>query len=154
MLVPDNFIPPELVKEDYIARKLCASDVYLDYLAVMSSIDIIHKVRSESWPTTDLTIEDDLIDLSWHQREFEYKNSFAYTVMSKDENECYGCIYFYHPSFRFPDGLDKEYEVDVSWWCTQKMYENGFYERLSADVKEWVEKEWPFRHIYYSNRVQ
>ena len=64
MLVPKYFTPPELRKEKYIARELCASDMELDYAAVMSSIDIIHELRGGNWPTFDLTKEDDLIDLS------------------------------------------------------------------------------------------
>ena len=32
-----------------------------------------------------LTLEEDLIDLGWHQREFTLRHSFAYTVMAPDE---------------------------------------------------------------------
>ena len=69
--VPVDFkVPERLETPHFTIRKLCARDVYLDYLAVMSSIDLIKKTYGgSSWPEPDLTIEDDLIDLAWHQRE-------------------------------------------------------------------------------------
>jgi len=153
MLVPKNFEPPLLEGEGYIARKLTARDVDLDYDAVMSSIDIIHKTRGGKWPTSDLTKEDDLIDLSWHQREFEFKSSFAYTVMNKEETKCLGCIYFYPPRTGMSDATSgKDSDVDISWWVTQEMYDRGFYETLSFDIKEWVEKKWPFKKVFWANK--
>ncbi|MEK9200822.1 MAG: GNAT family N-acetyltransferase [Patescibacteria group bacterium] len=145
--LPNNFEPQVLVKEDYIARKLAARDVDLDYEAVMSSIDIIKATRGGKWPEADLTKEDDLIDLSWHQREFEFNSSFAFTVMNKDETKCLGCIYFYPPRNEKSDS-----DVSISWWVTQEMYDKGFYEVLSKDVKEWVETKWPFKEVFWANK--
>ena len=61
-LASDTFKVPEKIEfEKFIVRKLCASDVYLDYMAVMSSIDIIQKTRGGNWPTPELSFEDDLM---------------------------------------------------------------------------------------------
>jgi hypothetical protein len=149
-LVPNSFKAPEKAEfEKFIVRKLCASDVYLDYMAVMSSIDIIQKTRGGSWPTPELTFEDDLIDLSWHQREFEHKSSFAYTVMSKNETECLGCFYFYPVGFR---GKTSEVaDVDISFWVTQKAYNNGLYPELYKAIIEMI-KNWPFKKPHWSNK--
>jgi hypothetical protein len=153
MLVPKDFKPPTLKGSSYIARKLCARDVYLDYMAVMSSIEVIKKVRGGNWPSQDLTIEDDLIDLCWHQREFEFMTSFAYTVMNREETECWGCIYFYPPKSEMSSAASKSSaETSVSWWVTQKKYDEGFYEVLCADIKNWVEKEWPFKNVFWANK--
>lgn len=150
-LIGNDFkIPEKLDTPKFRIRKLCAKDVYLDYMAVMSSIDIIRKTRGGDWPTPDLSFEDDLIDLSWHQREFEHGTSFAYTVMSLDETECLGCLYFYPPGFRKaePEGSD----VDVSFWVTQKGYDNGLYTELYSTMKNWLEKDWPFKKPFWSNK--
>ncbi|MFZ3301639.1 MAG: hypothetical protein WA152_02930 [Microgenomates group bacterium] len=153
MNLPKDFNPPVLEGDGYIARKLTAKDVYLDYLAVMSSIDCIHKTRGGRWPTPDLTIEDDLIDLSWHQREFEFKTSFAFTVMNKEETECLGCIYFYPPRASMSDAASNDQaEVSISWWVTQKAYDQGLYERISKDIKNWVETKWPFKKVFWANK--
>ena len=44
----------------------------------------------DTWPD-GLTLEVNLIDLAWHQREFTIGHSFAYTVMNDDESRCLGC---------------------------------------------------------------
>ena len=154
MLVPKDFKPPEKLDcGDFIVRKLTARDVYLDYLAVMSSIDIIKKVRGGSWPTKDLTIEDDLIDLGWHQREFEFKNSFAFTVMNKDETKCLGCVYFYPPPAGMSSvGGKEDVDLNISMWVTQEAYDDGLYPRLFKAVKDWVEEKWPFKKVAYVNK--
>ena len=46
-----------------------------------------------NWPTEDLTFEQDLIDLGWHQKEFQMRSSFAYTVVNLDESQVLGCLY-------------------------------------------------------------
>lgn len=154
MFVPANFIPPKLEKETYIARKLSARDVYLDYIAVMASIDIIHTIRGGKWPTSELTIEEDLIDLCWHQREFEFKTSFAYTIMNNDESKCLGCLYFYPPQAGMSNAASQaDSDVSISWWITQEMYDHGFYDVLSQDIKEWVRSSWPFKKVFWANKT-
>ncbi len=140
--IPEGFIAPNIEKNDYRARKLSAKDVYLDYLAVMSSLKIIKKTRGGRWPTKDLSFEDDLIDLCWHQREFENQTSFAYTVMNNDETKCLGCFYLYPIGFRTSlNSENKEYNVDVSWWVIPEMYAAGFYKTLFNDVQLFLKEK-------------
>lgn len=150
--IPKDFKVPERAETDsFIIRKLCAKDAYLDYIAVMSSIEIIKQTRGGSWPYPELTFEDDLIDLAWHQREFEGGRSFALTVMNLDESACLGCVYIYPPGFR--SEVAQEYDADISFWVTQKMYDSGFYNELYFFLKEWIKDKWPFTNPLWSNTV-
>lgn len=150
-LIPDSFeVPEKLETPDFIIRKLMFDDAELDYKAVMSSIDIIKKTRGGNWPTADLSFKDDQIDLAWHQREFEHRTSFAYTVMSLDENECLGCLYLYPPGYRSEE--TKDAEVDVSFWVTQKAYDQDLYPILYKTLYNWLESTWPFKIVAYSNK--
>ena len=95
---PDSVtIPSGIETKDFRIRGLTISDVVKDYDAVMSSIDHLTGVLGPSrvWPTANLTLEQDLIDLGWHQKEFQIRSSFTYTVMSLDESRCLGCVYIY-----------------------------------------------------------
>jgi len=149
-LVPESFqVPEQLRHPKFVIRKLCARDVYLDYIAVMSSINIIRQTRGGEWPTSDLTFEDDWIDLAWHQREFEHRSSFAYTVMHPNETECLGCLYLYPAGFRF--AASDECDVDVSFWVTQKAYDQGLYPELYATLKNWLTQAWPFQKPHWTN---
>ena len=149
--VPIDFkVPERLETPHFTIRKLCARDVYLDYLAVMSSIDLIKKTYGgSSWPQPDLTIEDDLIDLAWHQREFERHASFAYTVMKPDESECLGCLYLIPPHYRSDTPAD--IDARVSFWVTPPAYERGLYTELYQTLKHWLETDWPFKNLHWTN---
>ena len=89
-----NFVPPEfkvpkvLETDKFRLRMLTIRDIEKDYDAVVTSIDNLKGVfgeRYKKWPPKDLTLEQDLIDLGWHQKEFQNRSSFAYTVMNLDE---------------------------------------------------------------------
>jgi len=150
----DKFnIPGRIETEHFIARKLCAVDNELDYAAWYSSIEIIRKTRGGNWPTIEMTKEENMIDLSWHQREFEFKSSFAYTVMNLNETECLGCFYIYPFGKGMSSTIKPEsgYDIEVSWWVTQQMYDKGFYKELQKFVKDFVEKTFVDMKIYYSN---
>lgn len=149
-LVPSDFkVPEKLERQEFIIRKLCFSDAELDYKAVMSSMDIIKKTRGGDWPSSDLSLIEDQIDLGWHQREFENRSSFAYTVMSPDEKECLGCLYLYPPGFR--DKNSRDADVDVSFWVTQAAYDKGLYSTLYETLDDWLKTAWPFKKIVYTN---
>lgn len=149
-LVPKEFsVPERLETPKFLIRMLKKSDVDLDYKAVMSSIDEIVKTRGGTWPTNELTQEEDLKDLFWHENEFKNKTSFAYTVMNPDQTECLGCFYFYKPNTRKPAPNDSD--VDVSFWVTQKAYDKGLYIELYQTIKDWMEKEWPFKNPFWTN---
>ena len=95
-LVNDDFeVPKVLVTEKFRLRMLTINDLVKDYDAVMSSVEHLQQTYSaitgSDWPD-GLTLEEDLIDLGWHQREFTLRYSFAYTVMSLDESLCLGCL--------------------------------------------------------------
>ena len=94
--LPDDFIIPEGFLTGKIkARMLTINDVIKDYDAVATSIEHLQGVfgADSTWPRPDISLEQDLIDLGWHQKEFQKRTSFAYTVMSPDESMCLGCFY-------------------------------------------------------------
>ena len=71
--VPKDFkIPATLENQQLRIRMLTVNDVVKDYDAVMTSIDHLQKMFPvSSWPTKDLTFEQDLIDLGWHRKNFK-----------------------------------------------------------------------------------
>lgn len=75
-LVPKDFYVPEVFETDKIRlRMLTVNDVAKDFDAVMTSIEYLQKTKpfgpESKWPTKELTFEQDLIDLGWHQKEFQ-----------------------------------------------------------------------------------
>ena len=148
--IPTDFKIPELLETDrFRLRMLTVKDVKLDYDAVMTSIEHLQKTKpfgpNHKWPIKDLSYEQNLIDLGWHQKEFQNRSSFAFTVMNLDETECLGCMYIY-PS----DNLN--YDAIVIMWIRQSEVANGLDEILFSSVKKWIQDEWPFKKVAYPGR--
>ena len=140
-------IPLGIETADFRIRALTINDVVKDYDAVMSSIDHIRGVFApgSSWPSADLTLEQDLIELGWHQKEFQLGSSFAYTVMSLDENKCLGCVYV--------DPSEKAgYDAQVTFWVRQSEVIKGLEEKLFAAVKTWLSVQWWFTRAAFPGR--
>ena len=148
--IPTDFKIPEVLETDrFRLRMLTVNDVKLDYDAVMTSIEHLQETQpfgpNHKWPTKDLSYEQDLIDLGWHQKEFQRRTSFAYTMMNLDETECLGCMYIY-PSD------NPNYDAIVIMWVRQSEVANGLDEILFSSVKKWIQDKWPFKKVAYPGR--
>ena len=146
-LVPDDFqVPDRLDADGFHLRMLTVNDLVKDYDAVMSSEARLKGSMSpdSEWPE-GLTIEDDLVDLGWHQREFRQRRSFAYTVMSPDESVCLGCCYIY-PSDK--GGFDAK----AFWWVRSSTLADGLDDRLGAAFRAWLRDHWPFKRVAFPGR--
>jgi len=144
---PDFRIPEKLEIEKFRLRMLTVNDVVKDYDAVMTSIGHLKGVfgpRSK-WPSKELTFEQDLIDLGWHQKEFQRRSSFAYTVMNKEESRCLGCVYI-DPTTKVG------YDAEVYLWVRESEFKSGLDPILFDAVKKWIKKEWPFKNVAYPGR--
>jgi hypothetical protein len=146
-LVPDDFVVPQVLETDeFRLRPLTVHDLIKDYEAVMESVDHLKGLLSPSakWPE-GLSLEDDLIDLGWHQKEFRRRSSFAYTMMALDESRCLGCCYIY------PAG-DARFDADAYYWTRQSTLASGLEERLGQVFRAWLASDWPFRRVAFPGR--
>ncbi len=145
--VPSDFtVPARLAGEGFHLRMLTVNDVVKDYDAVMSSASRLKGSMNPGTPWPEgLTLEDDLVDLGWHQREFTMRRSFCYTVMAPDESICLGCAYIY-PSEK------AAYDAKVFWWVRESALAGGLDERLGNTIRHWLKDVWPFRRVAYPGR--
>jgi hypothetical protein len=144
--VPDDFVvPAQLDTPEFRLRMLTIHDVVQDYEAVTSSEAHLRSVWPDSkWPQ-GLTLEQNLIDLGWHQKEFQRRSSFAYTVVAPDESRVIGCVYLY-PSTR------RGYDAEAYLWARQSELASGLERRLYATVQDWIARDWPFGTVAYPGR--
>jgi hypothetical protein len=96
-------------------------------------------------PWLETTRDENLVDLGWHQREFEFRRSFVYTVVAPDESRVLGCVYLY------PDE-DADVDVDVRMWVRRDAWEAGLDPELERAVKDWLDEAWPFERIRFRER--
>lgn len=144
--VPKDFeVPATLETKEFRLRMLTVNDVVKDYDAVMTSVEHLKTIwPGGAWPD-GLTFEQDLIDLGWHQKEFQRRRSFAYTVVTPSESQVTGCVYI-NPTPK------RGYDAAIYLWARQSELKSGLESRLYAAVREWVAKEWPFKKVAYPGR--
>ena len=118
---------------------LTVNDVVADWLAIKQRVD----PRGLDDPWLGTTLEQNLVDLGWHQKEFELRRSFAYTVVAPDESEVLGCVYLYPHD---------EADVQVRLWVTRPAWEAGLDGELERNVREWVASAWPFERVDWYER--
>jgi len=148
LFVPADFNVPDTLENQYFRiRMLTVNDVVKDYDAVMTSLDHLKGVfgPNSKWPSKDLTFEQDLIDLGWHQKEFQRRSSFAYTVVSLDESEVIGCLYI-NPTAK------GDYDAVINMWVRTSVLVQGLDTILFNTVKEWIAKDWPFKKVAYPGK--
>ena len=141
-LVPDVFETPQrLSTERMVIRPLTINDAVKDYDAVMTSLERLNSVFDprDVWPD-DLTLEQNMIELAWHQVETQLRSSFTYTVMTPDETRTLGCIYIY------PTPAEG-YDAEVTMWVRQSEAETGLDDHLFSTVKDWL-ANWPIKPAY------
>ena len=137
--VPTEFdIPSILETKNYRLRMLTVHDLVKDFDAVISSSVKLREV----WPASDwplgLTLEENLVDLGWHQREFTTRRSFAFTVVTLDETRVLGCVYI-NPTRK------KNYDAEIYLWTrTAEKETDPTDEQLLTTVENWVAQDWPF----------
>ena len=141
-LVSSDFnVPDRIEGGGFHLRMLTVHDVIKDFAAVMDCADWLPGFMEpgSAWPL-GLTIEENLIDLGWHQREFTQCHSFAYTVMNDDESRCLGCCYLY-PSDR------PAFDAMAFYWARDE----GFDAELGLVFRANL-RNWPLKRIAYPGR--
>ena len=139
-LVAEDFdVPTGLEHERFRLRMLTVDDVAKDFEAINDRVDHLGVPQPPFVPTIELN----LVDLGWHQKEFELRRSFAYTVVAPDESQVLGCVYFY-PS--------ETHEVHVKLWVRKSAWDNGLDPILEETVRDWVATRWPFERVTFAER--
>ena len=148
--VPADFVIPEPPgTPEFLLTPLRVDHVVLDFDAVMSSRDRLWQLFGEGWgwPKADLTLMQDLIDLGWHQKEFQLKRAFNWAVMSHDQRQLLGCCYL-DPSTREGFGAEAYY------WVRSDRVASGLEERVGEVFRGWLAACWPFQGIAWPGRDQ
>lgn len=154
-------IPDGIVTDEFLIRPLLATDVELDYAAVMESKAFLRKWDQSSWPEDNFTLADNLEDLVRHEREHINRESFTFTVMNPTETECLGCIYIFPRTTRWLSQADTtpigdtnwaDYEAVILFWIRQSRLSEAMDRKLLDVLRPWFEQEWTFDgHLFLTN---
>ena len=141
-LVPDDFaIPAGVEHERFRLRMLSINDVVKDFDAICDRVDRDGTPK----PPFVSTVADNLVDLGWHQKEFELRRSFAYTVVAPDDSQVLGCVYI-DPS--------ETHDAHVWMWVRRAAWEEGLDPLVEAALRDWLAREWPFQEVDWGHRAR
>jgi hypothetical protein len=139
-LVPESFAVPEMFEHPrFRLRKLTIHDVDEDLDAIRERV----LPDGTPDPRLDTTRNENLVDLGWHQKEFELRRSFTYTVVAPDESRVLGCVYLYP---------HEEADVEIRMWVRGDAWSEGPDQLLEEAVRGWIDEAWPFERVLYRDR--
>jgi GNAT acetyltransferase-like protein len=146
--LPDDFVVPTLVAGlRFRIRPITVHDVVKAYDAVMSSRELLWERFGEvaEWPPADLTLEQLLVDLAWHQKQAQLRRSFGFAVLTTDETRLLGTVRIDPPT---KAGADAE----TTFWVRRDAVGSGLEDELEEFVREWMTTTWPFKTVRYPGR--
>ncbi|MDP4746121.1 MAG: hypothetical protein NWS22_14950 [Porticoccaceae bacterium] len=146
--IPVDYNPARRIEtETFVLIPLGPDLVNQDYAAYMSSIEHLQRTftRSSTWPHEDITIEDAMKDVLNEQERFTKRESFAYSVLTKDGERELGSVYIRPPN-------KPGFEAEVSLWVTQEEFDSGFDALLYEWTQLWIADSWPFKTVAYPGR--
>ena len=99
-----------------------------------------------------MSLAENLADLEMHERDFENRAGFTYTVLDPESGDVIGCLYIY-PLRRVTRTATSEPIAGAasvrSWVRADRA---ALDEPLWRAVSAWLEAEWPFERIEYAAR--
>ena len=150
--LPRDFaIPEPPATTEFRLVPLRVDHLVLDYEAVMSSRERLWQLFGAGWgwPRADMTLMQDLVDLGWHQKEFQLRRSFNWAVMSADERALLGCCYIDPPEDAArAAGCDAE----ACYWVRSDRIASGLEDRVGAVFRAWIATAWPFKRVAFPGR--
>ena len=124
--LPRDFeVPTSLETGAFRLRPITVHDVVKDYGAVVTNREhlFVGLLRRSVGLADGHTLEQNLSDLGWHQKEFQMRSSFDYAVTSPHEKRLLGCVYVDSPE-------KAGYDAEVHYWARRDGPEQGLEEEL------------------------
>jgi hypothetical protein len=87
----------------------------------------------------DHSLEQNLVDLGWHQKNHQRREAFTYSVVTLDESRVLGCVYIDPAS-------NPSSDAEVTLWARPDSGVEGDLERV---VRAWIAEAWPFERVGY-----
>lgn len=142
--IPDDFDPPRsLTIAGVEMAVLTLDDVAIDYEAVMESVDALPGLFApdDTWPR-GLTFRQNIIDLAWHEKEFQRRTSFAWGLWRPGRERYLGTAYVYPD----PAGASTAHAVH---WIRAGEDDDALRRDFRAAWEAWI-GAWPMASARFS----
>ena len=145
LIPPGTDLVTVVETEQFRIRPMTVGDIVTDYEAVMSSPELLGAAFGEPDSVKPYSIEQEIVELGWHQKEFQMGFSFTFTVVPLDESTAYGNVYVF-PATR------GDFEAEVYTWVRREQLDTGMADELFEITTKWITESWPFEKVAYPGR--
>jgi hypothetical protein len=157
-LIPDSFVPPRFHETHRLSLQvLSAANAVQDYECVMECADAIRGVfgPDNGWPSNEMTLAQNLSDVTRHEGEFFAREAFAYSIFEKSTTRRYvGCLYIKPIKSRLESDKRKAlFQAQAFCWFSPVATENEFARQAADEIVQWVERSWPFTAVAFPGRT-
>jgi hypothetical protein len=144
LIEPGTDLVTVVETEHFRIRPMTVHDTIIDYEAVATSPELLGAAFGDpdSVPMP-YTMEQEVIELGWHQKEFQMGFSFTFIVVSLDERTSYGNVYVF-PATR------GDFDAEMYTWVRKEQLERA--DELFAVARAWIERDWPLDNVAYPGR--
>ena len=156
-MIPEGFDPPRT--HDFSLFKLTVlepSFAEMDLNAVHVSAENIRNVfgPSNDWPNANITYAEDYADLVRHEREFNERVAFAYSLLDRKGELYLGCLYIKPiKSEREVDRRKQLFQAQAYLWLSSVQFVINQPVAL-AEIQGWLSNYWPLKSVAWPGRVQ
>ncbi|HEY0605978.1 MAG TPA: hypothetical protein VGD58_23845 [Herpetosiphonaceae bacterium] len=149
---PDQAPVPEETRTDRLwLRPLRATDVELDYEAVMDSKEQLRGWSGGRWPDDDFTLAQNLDGLQQHEREHAAREAFTFTVLDPFGTRCLSCIYLMPVApVAEPCCVGASYAANIGFWVRTSELATDLDAHLLATLRAWLAAEWAFDRVVFT----
>jgi RimJ/RimL family protein N-acetyltransferase len=146
LIPPGTDLVTTVETERFRIRPMTIHDVIRDYEAVAGSPDLLGEAFGDpSSVPMPYSLEQEIIELGWHQKEFQMGFSFTFTVVPLDEHTAYGNVYVF-PASR------GDFDAEIYTWVRRDQLDSGMGEELFEVTTKWIAEHWPFEKVAYPGR--
>lgn len=147
LITQETRVPQQVTTDSFVIRPLTITDAEPDYTAVMESRDRISNTfgPDNPWPSSTLTLEQNRIDVAWHQKEHQRRDAFTYTVYDPETETELGCLYI-QPTQVI------QYDAVVYFWTAETADQRNLTIKIADTIRQWISNDWPFEKITYPGR--
>lgn len=155
MFYPDDaFVPETLRTEEFLVRPLRTTDAELDYDAVITSRAELFLRSGGTWPREGFTLEENVVDLTQHEREHQDRVAFTYTIMNPTETVCLGCLYvrsFEQELKSLNTSVENiaDNRAFATFWVRHSRLADHLDRRLLQALIFWFQTEWAFSQVVF-----
>jgi hypothetical protein len=155
--VPEDFVPPRAYQSSLFCLEVLSPQFSeQDYASVAASANTIRHVfgPTNDWPDSHMSYAENLADLQRHEREFEERKAFAYSILGICRSRYLGCLYIKQIKSKTDVDLRKSmYEAQVFFWLDAQADVGDLAQAILADLQHWLTQAWRFKAVAFPGRT-